>query len=221
MLFSMNTLQNNDLQITYNAWVVWHGIRAHFTRDYDYFKYNGKGNWANIDSMQRSFAKVEQYGNYSGQRKIFRDIGTTFPNKESLIFFYLSQFTNGLMYPNDFDSDLYDDYKEKMNNFDFFIRCDIESIVRYMKKEDCTFNEMFTTKSMRHPGILKLVLGRVISLEGYIVLDMVLNFISEIDKYLDDPIWEDHKRLVANYKPFLEVDVEKQKKIILEVLKKG
>ena len=71
MLYSMNTMQNNDLQITYNAWVVWHGIRAHFTRDYDYFKYNGKGNWANIDSMQRSFAKVEQYGNYSGQRKIF------------------------------------------------------------------------------------------------------------------------------------------------------
>ena len=90
-----------------------------------------------------------------------------------------------------------------------------------MKKEDCTFNEMFITKSMRHTLILKLVLGRVISLEAFTVLDMVLNFIPEIDKYLDDPIWEDHKRLVLNYKPFLEVDVEKQKKIILDVLKKG
>ena len=170
----MNTMQNNDLEITYNAWVVWHGIRAHFTRDYDYFKYNGKGNWANIDSMQRSFAKVEQYGKYSGQRKLFTDIGRAFTNKESLIFFYLSQFTHGLNHPIDFDSDLYEDYKERMNNFDFFIRCDIERIVKYMKKEDCTFNDMFITKSMRHPGILKLNLGNQISLEGFTVLDLSL-----------------------------------------------
>ena len=218
----MMVSHNNDLQITYNAWVVWHGIRAHFTRDYDYFKYNGKGNWANIDSMQRSFAKVEQYGKYSGQRKLFHNIGKAFTNKESLIFFYLSQFTNGLDHPIDFDSDLYEDYRDRMNNFDTHIRCDIECIVRFMKKEDCTFNKMFITRwGTRHPHILKLVLGHVISLETFTVLDMILNFIPEMDKNLDDPIWEDHKKLVLNYKPFLEVDIDKQKKIIMDVLKKG
>jgi hypothetical protein len=58
-------------------------------------------------------------------------------------------------------------------------------------------------------------------LETFAVLDMVLNFIPEVDKYLKDPIWQDHKKLVLNYKPFLEVDVVKQKKLIKDVLMKG
>ena len=74
---------------------------------------------------------------------------------------------------------------------------------------------------MNHPYILKLSLSKRISLETFAVLDMILNFIPEIDKYLKDPIWKDHKKLVVNYKPFLEVDIEKQKKIIMDVLMKG
>ena len=50
---------------------------------------------------------------------------------------------------------------------------------------------------------------------------MILNFIPEIDKYLKDPILKDHKKLGVNYKPFLEVDIEKQKKLIKDVLMKG
>ena len=53
----MMVMSDNDLEITFNAWVVYQGIYAHFTRDYDYFKFNGKGNWSSIESMQRSFAK--------------------------------------------------------------------------------------------------------------------------------------------------------------------
>ena len=73
----MMVMSNNDLQSTFNAWVVYQGIYAHFTREYDYFKYNGKGNWNNIDSMQRSFAKQEkvcgQLTGIKGQYLIFED----------------------------------------------------------------------------------------------------------------------------------------------------
>ena len=84
-----------------------------------------------------------------------------------------------------------------------------------------SFDEIFITNSMNHPYILKLSLSNRISLETFAVLDMVLNFIPEVDKYLKDPIWQDHKKLVLNYKPFLEVDVVKQKKLIKDVLMKG
>ena len=214
-------MSNSDIESTFKAWVVYQGIYAHFTREYDYFKFNGKGNWYSVDSMERSFAKLEKNGNFSMQRKIFKDIGKTFNNKESLVFFYLSQFSNDIVYPSFFDTDLYDEYKAKMNNFDFHIQQDIEEIKKCMKEYGKSFDEIFITKSMNHPYILKLSLSKRISLETFAVLDMILNFIPQIDKYLKDPIWKDYKKLVLNYKPFLEVDIVKQKKLIKDVLMKG
>ena len=216
-------MSDNDLAVTFKAWVVYQGLNAHFTRtkDYDYFKYNGKGNWNSIESMENSFLKLEKNGNFSLQRKIFKDIGKTFTDRAALVFFYLSQFTNGIEYPSQFDTDLYEEYIGRMNNFDFHIQQDIGEILKCMKEYDKSFDEIFITNSMNHPYILKLSLSNRISLETFAVLDMVLGFIPEVDKYLKDPIWKDHKKLVLNYKPFLEVDVVKQKKLIKDVLMKG
>tara|TARA_B110000881_G_scaffold166531_1_gene149661 strand:- start:391 stop:1044 length:654 start_codon:yes stop_codon:yes gene_type:complete len=217
----MMVMSDNDLESTFNAWVTYQGIYAHYTREYDYFKYNGKGNWSNIDSMQRSFSKQEVNGNFSMQRKVFTNIGKMFTNKEALIFFYLSQFSNGIMYPTHFDSDLYDEYVERMNNFDFTIKQDIQQIKKYMDKFDADFNDIFKVEGINHPVILKMGLSKTISLETTAVLDMILGFVANIDNALDDPLWNDHSILIKNYKPFLEVDIVKQKKIIMDVLTKG
>ena len=211
----------DDIETTFSAWVVYQGIYAHFTRDYDYFKFNGKGNWSSIDSMQRSFSKQELNGNFSSQRKIFKDIGNEFTNKEALIYFYLSQFTNGITYPTYFDSDLYDEYIERMNNFDFTVKRDTMEIKRYMDKFEVEFDDIFKVDGINHPVILKLGLSKTISLETTAVLDMILGFVDNIDRTLNDPLWSDHSVLIKNYKPFLEVDVVKQKKIIMDVLTKG
>ena len=211
----------DDIETTFKAWVAYQGIYAHFTRDYDYFKYKGKGNWNSIDSMQRSFAKQEVNGNFSMQRKVFQNIGKTFTNKEALIFFYLSQFTNGIMWPTHFDSDLYDEYVERMNNFDFTVKRDMMEIKKYMDKFEVEFDDIFKVDGINHPVILKLGLSKTISLETTAVLDMILGFVDNIDRTLNDPLWNDHSVLIKNYKPFLEVDVVKQKKIIMDVLTKG
>ena len=108
-----------------------------------------------------------------------------------------------------------------MNNFDFYIQQDIEEIKKCMKEYNISFDEIFITTSMNHPFILKLSLSNRISLETFAVLDMILGFIPEIDKYLKDPIWTDHKKMVLKYKPFLEVDLQKMKKLIKNVLMKG
>ena len=214
-------VMEDDLEVTFSAWVVYQGIYAHFTRDYDYFKFNGKGNWSSIDSMQRSFSKQELNGNFSSQRKIFKDIGKNFTNKEALIYFYLSQFTNGITYPTYFDSDLYDEYIERMNNFDFSIKKDVMEIKRYLDKFEAKFDDIFKVDGINHPVILKMGLSKNISLETVAVLDMLLGFVGNIDNTLDDPLWSDYSNLIKNYKPFLEVDTNKQKKIIKAVLMKG
>ena len=55
----------------------------------------------------------------------------------------LSQFTNELLHPDDFDTDLYADYKNRMENFLYYIRLDSLNIVRYMREYESTFNDVF------------------------------------------------------------------------------
>ena len=217
-------MHDSDIEKTYEAWYTYQGLYAHFrheARNYDYLKYNGKLKFSGIASMEKSFSKHESSGNFSMQRKVFKDIGTKFKSKDSLIYFYLSQFTNNIMYPSHFDSDVYDAYISRMNNFYFNLEQDINPINKYIDKYDVDFNYIFKVDGINHPVILKMCLSKTISLETFCVLDMILDYVNYVDKKLDDPIWRDHSHLAKKYKPFLEVDKEKAKIIVMNALKKG
>ena len=214
----MMTVTSNEK--TFNAWVTYQALYAHFTRDYDYFKYNGKGSWNNINSMEKSFSKYERNNKYCAQRLIFEELGKQFTEREDLIFFYLSQFTNDITYPSIFDNDVYEEYKERMNNFHFHLKRDTEEIIKYMDEYCKTFDELFVAEKVNHPPILKLGLSRTISLETFTTLDIILNFLSTMEKKLIDPASEDFIKLIRNYKPFLSIDIKKEKKIIMDVLTK-
>jgi len=220
----MTTMHNSALQTTYEAWYTYQGLYAHFRsadRSYDYFKYNGKLKFSGIASMEKSFLKHENNGSFSMQRKIFQDLGNRFTNKEALIFFYLSQFTNSIMYPSHFDTDIYDEYVERMNNFYLYLEQDVDRIKRYTDKYDMFFNDLFNVDGINHPVIMKLSLSKTISLETFVVLNKMLGFIPNIDKALNDPIWQDHSFLAKNYEPFVKIDEEKSRKIIKDILMKG
>ena len=220
----MMVMNNSSLQTTYEAWYTYQGLYAHFRstdRNYDYFKYHGNLKFSGIEAMEKSFLKHELNGNCSMQRKIFQDLGKRFKDKDSLIYFYLSQFTNNIMYPSHFDTDVYDEYTARMNNFYFFLEQDITCIKKYIDKFDIRFDDIFKIDGINHPAILKMSLSKTICLETFCVIDMLIGFISDIDKKLDDPIWNDHSFLARNYRPFIKVDIDKSKKIIKDVLIHG
>jgi len=224
----MKTMINSNIEQTYNAWYTFQGLAAHFRYDinhaaraYDYFKYNGKLNFSGIDSMERSFRKHENTGNFSMQRKVFTDLGKRFTNKEALIFFYLSQFTNGIMYPSHFDTEYYDSYVNRMNNVYSHLKDDMGKIRDYYEKFEIGFNGIFTVEGINHPPIMKLSLSKTISLETMVILNNLIRFIPDIDKGLDDPIWNSHSFLVKQYTPFLNLDEKKSKEIVMNILKKG
>jgi len=202
---------------TFNAWITYQAINAHFTREYDYFKYNGKLNMTEY-SMEKHFRKYESGGKFSAQRTIFENLGKNLIHKEDLVFFFLSQFTNGITYPSVFDTEVYEEYKERMNNFHFHLKRDCEEIVKYMEEYDKTFDELFIAEKVNHPPILKLGLSRRISLETFTTLDIILKFLPQMEKKLIDPASKDFIKLVRNYKPFLSISVEKEKKIIRDML---
>ena len=218
-----------DQTQTFKAWKTYYGIYLHFTGEYDYFKYCGNATWGTIRSMEKYFIKYEGGVRFSAQRTIFENLGKRFvdsgahygADRDDLIFFYLSQFTNERMYPSVFEDDLYEEYKERMNNFHFHLKRDVEEIVKYMKEYDKTFDELFVIENINHPAILKLGLSRTISVETFTTLDIILNFLPQMEKKLKDPASKDFIKLIRNYKPFLSMDVEKEKKIIKDTLMKG
>jgi hypothetical protein len=108
-----------------------------------------------------------------------------------------------------------------MNNFHFHLKRDTEEIVKYMEEYDKTFDELFQSKGINHPPIMKLGLSKTISLETFTTLDIMLDFLTPFEKKLIDPASKDFIKLVRNYKPFLSISVEKEKKIIMDVLTKG
>tara|TARA_B110000467_G_scaffold129092_1_gene122811 strand:+ start:204 stop:866 length:663 start_codon:yes stop_codon:yes gene_type:complete len=220
----MMVMHDSDIQKTYEAWYTYQGLYAHFrheARNYDYFKYHGKLKFSGIESMEKSFRKHENSGNFSMQRKVFKDIGNKFKDKDALVFFYLSQFTNNIMYPSHFDSDVYQEYTDRMNNFYFHLEKDVNQIKRYIDKYEANFDDIFKVDGINHPVILKMGLSKTISIETFCVFDMLLGFVKQIDSRLGDPIWKDQSTLAKKYKPFLEVDEKRAKKIIMDVLMKG
>jgi len=81
------------------------------------------------------------------------------------------------------------------------------------------FEDLFLIKGHSHPEILKRYLQDNISIESMIILDMMLNYSKKFDKKLLDPVWETVGLKIKKYKPFLNIDVGKFKKILLERLK--
>ena len=52
-----------------------------------------------------------------------------------------------------------------------------------------------------------------------VILDMMLNYSKKFNKKLLDPVWETVGLKIKKYKPFLNIDVDKFKTILLQRLK--
>ena len=75
--------------------------------------------------------------------------------------------------------------------------------------------------SKGHPPILRKYLGGNISLESMVICDRIFGYGKNFDKDLNDPVWETVSRRVKKYKPFLNINVPRYKKILKEVVIHG
>lgn len=69
-----------------------------------------------------------------------------------------------------------------------------------------------------HPPVLKSYLSGDLSIETLCILDMIFNYTRRLDKKLMDPVWETVSLKVRKYKPFINIDVFKCKKILRELI---
>jgi len=176
-------------------------LKNHFTKpSYDYFKYAGKSR-VSFDSFEKRkdklyFMKVAKHTD-----PINYILSNLVVNEKTWI--------KEIAYSSAAEA-IYQDWLKRKESLTYIFTNDISKL-------DDDFNFNFKIKDNSHPPLLKLYLRGDVSLETLIILvDMVQCMKYWNNKMEYDPSWSSISNKVVKYRPFLNYDREKFKKIVLD-----
>ena len=182
-------------------------IKNHFSSPrYDYFKYGG-----------RSRAKITAF-NKRKDKYWFEKTSRKYPDKD-IVNFLVSNFVTANNPSSLWIGEIinsgertYADWERRQQS------------VSYIFKEESTklfdnhkLDELFEC-GRGHPIILKKFLGGDITLETFVIFDIIFSFSEKFDEKLLDPVWETVSMKIRKYKPFLSINVSNFKKILRELV---
>ena len=181
-------------------------FKNHFTKkSYNYFKYGGK-----------SKASVQAY-NKRKDRYFFERMSRK-KSDEEIKDYFLANFVEcddpDRLWIGEIISSGEDNLKSWMKRsqtMSYMFKTEVEVFVN---KEN--FQQLFTIKGQSHPEVLKKYLQGALSIETMVILDIILEYVKNFDKKLDDPVWDTVSLKIKKYKPFLNINVNKYKSILKE-----
>lgn len=190
----------------YEAFVLYHVLKLHFTTDYDYFKYNGKCN-IGIDAFEK---RRDKYHFYKLSRKYERD-----DYKE----FVLANLLNS---DNCWAGTLLEDDAYQVH----LKRMAILQALSYNFKNDCALiaerggiNKLVHCDG-EYPELLTMTLQNEITTESLCILDSLMKFLPMWGRKIEDDIrYPSLHRKWTKYAPFIMFDRTKFRDIALKELK--
>ena len=194
----------------FDAYRCYLSLKNHFTKDhYDYHKYRGK-----------TRATVQAF--YKRKDRFWFEKFARSKNDKEVEEFFVSNFIYstdpGTMWIGEMIKEgegRYTEWKKKVQSLSYIFKEEAENIFEEQKVDD-----VFDC-SKGHPPILKSYLGGDTSLETMVICDIIFGYGKDFDKRLTDPVWETVSRKVKKYKPFLNINVPRYKKILKEVVIHG
>jgi hypothetical protein len=183
-------------------------FKNHFTKkNYDYFKYCGKTR-ASLDSFHK---RKDRY--------FFEKISRQ-KNDEEIKSFFVANFAEcndperlwiGDIIRN--GEDTYSNWLKKSQSLTYLFKTECEV---FISKEN--FENLFDCKNGNHPELLKKYLQKALTLETLVILNMILNYVKDFDKKMNDPVWEMMSLKIQKYQSFINIDVAGYKKILKEIV---
>jgi len=183
-------------------------FKNHFTKkNYDYFKYCGKTR-ASLDSFHKR-----------KDRFFFEKISRQ-KNDEEIKSFFVANFAEcndperlwiGDIIRN--GEDTYSNWLKKSQSLTYLFKTECEV---FISKEN--FENLFDCKNGNHPELLKKYLQKALTLETLVILNMILNYVNDFDKKMNDPVWEMMSLKIQKYQSFLNIDVAGYKNILKEIV---
>lgn len=183
----------------YELYVYYLALKRHFTTSYDFFKYNGK-----VKASAMSFEnRKDKFHFYKlSKRKEAKDLilANMLVSPDSWI--------GDLLEPK--ADEIYKDWLKRKQSLTYQFKSDINEL------ED-DFNANFYVDGGQHPKLLKLYMMNRISLESLIILCELSRCLRYWEKNISDTIvFPDINTLVRKYRPFLDYDKDKMRKILLD-----
>ena len=192
----------------FDAYRCYLSMKNHFTKDkYDYHKYRGK-----------SRATVQSF--YKRKDRFWFEKLARNKSDQEVVEFFVSNFITctdpGKLWIGEMIKDgegRYTEWKKRNQSLSYVFKEETESLF-----SDDNFDSMFAMDGTRHPQILKEYLRKNISIETLVILDKILGFRDNFDSHLKDPVWETVSMRIKKYSPFLNIDVQRYKQILKQVV---
>lgn len=186
----------------YDIYVYYLALKRHFTSNYDYFKYNGKVK-ANLMSFEN---RKDKFFFYKLSKK---------SEAKDLIL------ANMIVDPSMWIGDMLED--PAYQNYIAWAKR-IQALTYNFKLELNYLNEKFDSNIVvdrgHHPTLLTLYIQKQISPETLVILDDLTKCFIYWDKKIHEKLMFPHiNTFVQNYKPFLNYDKDKMKKIVVDKFK--
>lgn len=187
----------------YDAYIKYLALKSHFQdKNYDYFKYNGK-----VKAWRTTFeTRRDKYFFYklTKQKDPVEFLIANFIDSDD---FYIGDIRE------DKANEVYTEYRKRQQSLSYVFKNDLSQM-----KED--FNENIIVPQNSHPYLLRLYMRKDICLETLILIDRCVKMFAYWDKELsDDIMWPEIKMKAMKYSPFLNVDINKYRDIIISKFK--
>ena len=182
-------------------------LKNHFTKDsYDYHKYCGKSR-ATVQSFYKRkdrfwFEKVARQKTDQEVIEFFVANFVSCPDPETL---WIGEMIKE-------GEERYTNWKKKVQSLSYVFKEESEELFSQTKVD-----EVFQC-SKGHPLILKKFLSGKISLETMVIYNRIFLFGNDYDQKLQDPVWQTVSRKIRKYNPFLNIDVQRYKSILKNVV---
>lgn len=192
----------------FDCYKTYLALKNHFTKpNYDYFKYCG-----------RSRASVQSFHKRK-DRYFFEKLSRQKGDEEIKAYFVANfiQCTDpGKLWIGEIISSgeqNYTDWQKRIQSLTYMFKTESEVFL------SSDFDSMFECKKHQHPDILKKHLQNAITIETMIILDIILGYTKRFDKHMEsDPVWETVSTKIKKYRPFLNINENKCKQILKEVV---
>lgn len=183
-------------------------LKLHFTTDkYDVIKQKGRVR----ATKQAFFRRTDLYS--------IKKISNNYSDKE-VINFLVANFVSGDKWGGIFDSDSKETYlgwKKRIESISYIYKNDLEKIFKHARKFSKNVDDIFISQEGQHPDIMKLYMRNDVSIETLVIMNKLNQFVHRNDELLsNDVMWPDISRLIKKYSPFLDVNIDKYKKLTRE-----
>lgn len=191
----------------FDAYEMYTGLKWHFSGKFDYVKYNGKTKVSKEQFMLRK----DKFSFYKLSRKYKR---------EELFGFYVANF---LKKPNVWVNELLTEDSD--SEYTLWLR--VQQSLSYIFDQNLKFlfeqvdspDELLKVVDGQYPLLYNFYLQDKVYLETVVILDDIMNFIPMWSKKVsDDIIFPEFVIKCEKYKPFLNYDKVKFKKLLKEKL---